>query len=338
MDKRMNHDLKLTILQKTVFANVLNTQEMALLAHHINEDNFKQGDFIIKQGQKSHGMYIIIEGKAMVTAKVLGSGSTNLENLTEGSLVGEKTIIDHSPYSISVIALEDVNCLHIPNNYFEMLFYLFPETKYKITELLVKFICESLKNQHANILNRMQKIEITPQSMLGQVIKTFHQPNIITFPETQIKFEDLLKTDIFKTYSGEELDTLFSFADIIHAPKLCTLIRSGESKSSCYIILRGAVQASVVQNNKFAKLHVKGPMSLFCSITYILNDTPALFNYTSCEQAILLRISYEKIQMIKSEKLTLWYKIYDDVAKSFASLIQFADKLEVRLNSETYNR
>lgn len=334
----MNSDEKLAFLQSTSLANVLTIQEMVLMSHHINIIHASQGDYITKQGQKSNGMFILVEGDAMVTVKILGSGSANLEKITTGGFIGDIAVIDSEPYAVSVVAASEVTCLHIPNSYFDMLAYLFPETNYKINNIIANRLCEDLKFQHANILSLMQKIAIAPQSMLGEVIKTFNQPSSINFSDVGISLEHLQHTNIFNTFSVEELTDLFGYGEIFQAPNQCTLIREGETEPPCFILMRGAAQNSIVQSSKFAKLSVLGPMSLFCGMVYVIPETRALFNYTTCEQAIFIRINFQQMQTIKNMQPELWYKLYHLICISFARLKRSADKLEIRLNSESYNR
>lgn len=334
----MNNDEKLTFMQQTSLATTLSAQDVMLMSHHANIIHLEQGEFIIQQGQKSNGMFILMDGSAIVTVKKLGSGSANLAKLKSGDFIGDIAVIDHAPYSSSVIAETSVTCIHIPNSYFDMLAYLFPQTKYILNSVLTNRLCEELKEQQAYILTLMQKIPITPQSMLGEVIKTFHKPDEISFSDMQLSLDYLLQRSFFKQFTRDELTALFSYCDLLHAPKLCTLIREGENETPCYIVLRGAVQNSVVQDNKFAKLSVLEPMTIFCGMMYIIPETRALFDYATCEQAILMRFSFSQMNMIKTSQPELWYKLFDIICVSFARLKKFADKLEIRLNSEFYNR
>lgn len=332
----MNNE-KILLLQNTPLGKVLNSQEIELAAQHIALKHYMQGEPIITQGKKSNGMFIICQGSALETTKILGAGSTNLDTLTIGNFIGEITIIDRHPYTTSVVAAEKTLCIHLPNSYFDMLAFTFPEASHRVINMIMTNICNRLKFQNGNILNIMQKINITPQTMLGQFIKTFNKPKNIAFSDTGFTLNDLMKMDFFSIFSDVEFNLLFEKAEIIYAPNQCTFITEGDKESGCYIILRGAVQTSIVEDNKFAKLCVLGPMSLFCSITYLLPDTPATFNYASCEHAILLKFTYETMQEIRKEYPELWYKLFSYIAQTFVIFFKSAQRLEIRLNSEIYN-
>ncbi len=120
------------------------------------------------------------------------------------------------------------------------------------------------------------------------------------------------------------------------AAKQCTLLQENEKNLSCYIVLRGAVQSSIIQDNKFAKLSVLGATNLFCNK---IDDIPiSIINYTTCERAVLLKISDANLTMLQNNNKELWYKMSEQICKSFAALESAAEKLDIRLNSELYNR
>jgi hypothetical protein len=61
-------------------------------------------------------------------------------------------------------------------------------------------------------------------------------------------------------------------------------------------------------------------------------------NFTSCEKMIAMHISNENISRIKKENIELWYKLFNQICHSLAALEKSVYKLDVRLNSEIYNR
>ncbi len=120
-------------------------------------------------------------------------------------------------------------------------------------------------------------------------------------------------------------------------PRHCTLIKEGESVADFYLILRGAVLSSVRVENKAAKLSVLPPLSVFCGMSFH-DNRPVIFEFTTCERAIILKISAEKFAKLKDDRVEVWYYLYDAMCRSWASLAQAADKLDIRLHSELYNR
>jgi len=68
--------------------------------------NFKQGDYIFREGDAADIMYMIHRGRVQIS-KGLGSFDENIRILGEGEFVGEMAIINVKPRSASAVAMED---------------------------------------------------------------------------------------------------------------------------------------------------------------------------------------------------------------------------------------
>ena len=76
----------------------------------INSKKFYKGEVIISEGERNRGAFRILEGKVEVSLK--GSNVvTSLAILEEGEIFGEMSLIDNQPYSATVTALSDVECI-----------------------------------------------------------------------------------------------------------------------------------------------------------------------------------------------------------------------------------
>jgi CRP-like cAMP-binding protein len=74
---------------------------------------FNQGDEVIKEGQFDNWMFFIMSGRFGIVKK----GETIGELREYGDIFGEMCIIDGSPRSASIIALEDSVCLAMDASY-----------------------------------------------------------------------------------------------------------------------------------------------------------------------------------------------------------------------------
>ncbi len=325
------------VLIKTTLCEHLDSNELDMLISHSKIISFAAGDTILQQGKISDGMYIILEGTAVVTAKILGKGVTTLVTLQFGNFVGLMSTIGKWPNATSVIANGQVQCLLMTNIYLEMLSLFSPETKYKIIRAVTKEISERLKNMHNKITTFMKQADMATRSLFSEVIKSLTKPEPITYEQASINLNLLKNVQPFDAFSNEEYDTLIKHGSLITAAKQCTLVQEKEKTLSCYIIIRGAVQSSIIQDNKLAKLSVLCPMNLFCSIPSIDDTSFSIINYSTCERALLFKVNDSNLVMIRNNNKELWFKISELICKSYASLQRSAEKLDIRLNSELYN-
>lgn len=70
------------------------------------EKTFEAGERIVNEGDSGTGFYLILSGRAEVTR-----GEEKLATLGEGAFFGEMALLDGSPRSADVTALEDSECL-----------------------------------------------------------------------------------------------------------------------------------------------------------------------------------------------------------------------------------
>lgn len=328
---------KLPELEETDLTNYLDRQELEILLKNSQILSFSTGELILQQGKKIEGIYIIISGNVAVSARLMGQGGTNIEVLKAGNFLNEISFIEKGPSPTSYIANNEVQCLFISSVYFEMFSLYFPETKYKILYAITKQICARLKKMHGKVTTLITQSEMPSLSFLGRVVHSLNQPKQVVSINESI-LERLQKKTLFKSFTKEEVNELFQHTVLLEAAKNCKLIHVGEKNASCYIVIQGAVQSSIMQDNKLAKLSVIGPGTLFASIACIDNDSSFTITFVTCEQAILLKISESELNSIRSNNPQLWYKLFDLICGSLVALEKSIDKLDVRLHIETYNR
>lgn len=332
----VNPELKKTLLS-TLPLRYLDMHELDMLLNYCTIVNFSMGESLCQQGKKSDGMYIIVRGKAIITAKTLGKDSIHLAALEQGNFVGEVSLIEKGPCTASVIADNQLECLFISTTYFDMMSTFFPETRYKISKAITEEVCNRLQAIHQQVTSLMAKTSMITNSLINEVLKSFTKLESTDFASSCLDKKQLHHNGFFKKLTEDEFNELLSYFTLLKSPDNCVLIKEGEKNTPYYMILCGAVQLTISQNKKAAKLAVLASMDFFGNISYI-HDSHSIITYTTCERAILLRITDKELSHLKEKNIQLWYKLFDLICLSFISLQRAADKLLIRLNSELYNR
>lgn len=325
-------------LEGSNIGKFLTQDELDVLIKHSQVTEFKPDDVILRQGKESQFLYIIIDGEVYVTARILGQGITNIETLSVGNFLGEISFIEKVPCPTSAQAKTEVQCLMINNTYFELLTTCYPIIKYKILNALSRQVCCRLKRIHDEVTDRIKNSEMASLSLFAKFVNTFNQPKLVSFEEASVVKEQLWQEPIFQFFTEAELNELFNHMELLEANKDCKLIHEGEKRASCYIVVYGAVQSSIVHDNKMAKLSVIGPGTLFAGVACVDSDSSYTVTFTTCEQAILLRLSGTVLEHLQNEKPQIWYKLYSLICTSLVALEKSIDKLDIRLHIEAYNR
>lgn len=89
------------------------------LADAVVEDNYKQGEYIIRQGEKGDRFFFILNGEAVVTKRI-GAGKPNQQvmNYLKGSYFGELALINDAPRAANVVAKTDVDLISLDKDTF----------------------------------------------------------------------------------------------------------------------------------------------------------------------------------------------------------------------------
>ena len=88
-----------------LFAN-LSTRQQRRVAHSTNDGRYDAGDIIVREGEHTETLFVILEG----VAKVVRKGRT-IARLGPGEFFGEISLIDGRPRVASVVADTPMRCL-----------------------------------------------------------------------------------------------------------------------------------------------------------------------------------------------------------------------------------
>lgn len=331
----LSHELKEALLTTQLF-QYLEPPELDLMISHSKLVHFNPGDVILKQGQANTKMYIIVDGEAVVEAKILGEGTTSIATLGRGNFLGEISVIEKGPCSASVIANSKVDCLLISDSYFTMLTMFSPETKYKIAWAVTRQVCVRLKELHRQITLMMPANGSLPEHPQASPVSI--RPKPITLAEAQTDQSELLASPLFNQFTAEDIDNILTNSTLLEVERDYQLIKENDREGLCCILLHGAVQTSIIKNGKTVKLSVISPFNIFGNISLIDDSSTALVNYNVCEHAIICLISEANVVLLQKKYLATWQKLFELLCKSFVVLERAADKLHIRLNSELYNK
>ncbi|WP_133130569.1 Crp/Fnr family transcriptional regulator [Legionella yabuuchiae] len=326
-------------LETGSLADYLKPEQIAMLIHQCKAFSFLKGQCIIQQGKPVEGVFIIVEGKVDIVVKILGEGNTKFETLEHNGFIGGISFIEKGLSPTSAIAQTPVVCLFLSATYFDFLNAIDPDARYKITKAINTQLCLSMKYTHDRAVELITQSPMLSLSFIGRALQSVTEPTKLPLPgEDDPKLNSLLLNPLFYNFTNEEKSELLEHSCFIKAPKNCILLHEGEKKSSCFVVLHGAVQSSILQDNKLAKLSVIGPGSLFAGVACIDKESTFTISFITCESSILFKLSEEDLNYFKQEKSIVWYKLFNLISQSLVALGKSINKLDVRLHIEKYNR
>ncbi len=96
---------------------------------------FKAGDTVVTEGEEAKEMFVVRSGK--VAIKVHGE---TVEEVAAGGMFGEMALIDHSPRSATIVAIEDTELVPINERLFVILVQDTPFFALDVMRVLVERI------------------------------------------------------------------------------------------------------------------------------------------------------------------------------------------------------
>ena len=124
----------------------LSGKELTTLANFSRELRFESGSSLFEEGDEGHEMYVVLEGKALISKYIPGAGEEALAILERGDFFGEMSLIDGEPRSADARAHEGpVTVLALDQGTIQEMLALDPEASLEFLKLLCRLIAKRLR-------------------------------------------------------------------------------------------------------------------------------------------------------------------------------------------------
>ena len=88
----------------------LSARQRGRLAQFATARSYSAGDTIVKQGDTSMALYVILSGRVAVRREREGGPPIEVNQLGEGGFFGELGLLDDEPRAATIVALEPTTC------------------------------------------------------------------------------------------------------------------------------------------------------------------------------------------------------------------------------------
>ncbi len=194
--------------------------------------DFKAEEVVFEEGSKGYEMFIIKEGKVRVEIKIKSDNQENIKNLgviKEGEFFGEMSIIEGSPRSATVVAVEDCKLVALNKNRFYELIEHSPEFAIKIVRKLSERLKEANQRlkDHIVLKKKSKILEILVdkiEKLNEDSIEIDHLHEMIDIEDKtlmatlkQLEKIDLIKIEkkMIKVINHQTLDKITQFLSIL---------------------------------------------------------------------------------------------------------------------------
>jgi CRP/FNR family cyclic AMP-dependent transcriptional regulator len=116
----------------------LNPKFLRGIAGIATERSFMPGEYLMKQGERGIGLFIILAGKVRIEKDDTSGKRVEMAENGPGDIMGEMTVFDGAPRSASVVAITETNCLVLASWEFNSFLKTHPEAAIDLLPIVVK--------------------------------------------------------------------------------------------------------------------------------------------------------------------------------------------------------
>jgi CRP-like cAMP-binding protein len=331
-------------MRKTDIRDILSTArpfrylkeaELAAIQSFGQVVTFTHGKIMLAQGKRGHGLYILLDGKANISVRVLGAGNISLAALKPGEFFGEVSLLDDILCTATVTATTKSNCYLLDRQCYEAFALGLPAIRYAINRAVIEDVLLRQYGMYQNIEALLQAtVKKNPQLGIPQKIA---KPKIIKMTPNQLvtDYSYLHQFYLFHLFTQHEFERLIENCRVVTYAERSCVIQKGQLDASCFFIVSGSVQVTINSKNRISKLAALGPNTLFSPLSLISNKAE-IFTYDTLTQVTMLEFKADYLQSLSQNDSELWYKCYDLFCHYFVSLQQRLNTQIIRLNIEEY--
>ncbi len=131
--------LRIKTLRRVELFAAMTDAELKALAERLRYSPFARGNIITQQGdERSHWLYIIINGEAEVFLIAADGSKRQLNVLGKGSFFGEMALLTGAPRRATVMAKTDVECYRLDKEAFEEILLARPSIAEEMSHILAE--------------------------------------------------------------------------------------------------------------------------------------------------------------------------------------------------------
>ena len=246
---------------------------------------FDSGASLMRQGQPADSAFILESGSVDVVTRLPGGGEAGVATLGPGSVIGEMALLDSGQRSATVMAREPVGGYFLERDGFHMLLAQRNHAAFTIQARITRTLCARLRELNAKIVASDAPENVAPPADAGTMSAAPGTPGRPSFD-----FRAFLPVlTLFRNFSPAEIGAVADLAQALELGRGQPLFRQGDPSTACYVVVRGAVEVTGMQNGRRHRVGVLGPGRL-CGLNALIESRPHSMSAVARERATLLEI------------------------------------------------
>jgi len=283
------------------------------------EVSFVKGAELVRQGEASRGAFLIRRGKAEALVALPGGGTLSVAQFGDGDMFGEMALIERGSVTATVVAGSNVDAWFVGRDDFRALVASREKAALEIQRTITRLLNDKLRalngriQEHPSAEDRAFSDAAPAADPLAGV------------PRSQKASFDwrafLPVLPLFEGFDAHEIDEFVAVGKVLELPRGAWAFVAGRPASSCFVVLRGALEVFTRSGKKERRVAIAGPGELV-GFMAVINDAPRANNARARENCCLLEIPRAAFQEIynggSGTAVSLHHAIHASLMRSLA--------------------
>ncbi len=267
----MNPSNTLEAFRATAICRDLDEAAAAQLLTLAQPVSFTAGSRLVRQGEASRGAYVLRQGAVEARVSLPGGGEQTVAALDAGSMFGEMALLEHGSCSASVVAMSNVDGWFIEHEPFRALTAGRNPAALAIQRTITSSLVERL-----GALNAELRKHPAPEDRLMAEMPPATDPlaGVLRLRKGAFDHHAFLPIlPFFAGFSAEEIDAIVAPLKVLEVARGQWLFGPGQAAGACYLVVRGAIEASAAIDGRERRMALLGPGALVGFLS-VLRGTP----------------------------------------------------------------
>jgi CRP-like cAMP-binding protein len=132
----MNQEQIIDILKIVPLFEGLSESQLKTLSKKFTEETFEKKEIIFREGEYGDKLYILVEGKLVLSKKIIDQKENVIAVITPVDAIGEMAILDNEPRSLTVKTIAKCKFLILNSSDFKEIIREVPEISFQIFRIL----------------------------------------------------------------------------------------------------------------------------------------------------------------------------------------------------------
>lgn len=216
---------------------------------------FKRGERLVRQGEASRGAFLIRAGRAAAEVALPGGGMLTVAEFNPGDVFGEMALIERGVCSASVTALTDVEAAFVEREDFRALVASRDASALEVQRALTSALAAKLRTLNAKVRSFPSAEDREPGAAPQVDLSRAGTPSF-----DWRAFLPLLR--FFEGFDPREIDEVAAIARPMELARGTWIFAAGEAATSCFLVVRGAVEVLSRNGRLERRVAIAGPGEL----------------------------------------------------------------------------